>query len=259
MQKLLQADENLRTAMRFFADATGGGDIGEFDCSIAIFSGLDYGVFNIGLLKGPVKAGARGIEAQLAECANYYSARTPRWSFWLCEEFLDSRTRKQARQIFQQANLRQISRAPVMVTNQLAPQKRELPRLECVPVNDRRTRIAFSELTTVCFDIPYAVSEAVYQPERAWTGAYQGFVGYVNGEAVSIAATVLASGAIGIYSVGTLPRYRHRGYGEAMLRATVAQCPQGLPVVLESTDAGYPLYRRLGFQDVGNFTVYLTR
>ena len=43
-----------------------------------------------------------------------------------------------------------------------------------------------------------------------------------------------------------------------MIRSAAAQCPPG-PIVLESTDAGYPLYRRLGFQDIGNFTVYLTR
>jgi len=31
------------------------------------------------------------------------------------------------------------------------------------------------------------------------------------------------------------------------------------PLVLESTEAGYRLYRRLGFRDVTNYTVYLTR
>jgi ribosomal protein S18 acetylase RimI-like enzyme len=259
MQNLFLLDENLRAAMHFFGTATGSGHVERFDSSVAIYSGLDYGVFNIGLLTEPVTLGAKGLEARLAECARYYRNRSPRWSFWLCEEYLDARTRRQARQIFQQANLRQISRAPAMIAKALRPSLKPPPVLECVPVHDRTTRHAFSELTTVCFDIPFNIAQSVYMPERAWNGAYQGYVGLLDRKPVSIAATVVQPGAIGIYSLGTLPEFRHRGFGETMLRAAVAQCPPGLPIVLESTDAGYPLYRRLGFEDVGNFTVYLTK
>jgi ribosomal protein S18 acetylase RimI-like enzyme len=52
------------------------------------------------------------------------------------------------------------------------------------------------------------------------------------------------------------------GYGEAVLRAAIAaeQARTGIRrVVLQSTDAGYSLYRRLGFNEVAKFSVYLTR
>jgi ribosomal protein S18 acetylase RimI-like enzyme len=81
----------------------------------------------------------------------------------------------------------------------------------------------------------------------------------VNGAAVSIVALVRAGGVVGIYSLGTIPAQRHKGYGEALLRAAVAKEDAGAPLVLESTEAGYRLYRRIGFRDVTNFTVYLTR
>ena len=32
-----------------------------------------------------------------------------------------------------------------------------------------------------------------------------------------------------------------------------------MPLVLQSTEAGYAMYRRMGFRDVTKFTVYLTR
>ena len=82
----------------------------------------------------------------------------------------------------------------------------------------------------------------------------------VNGSAVSIVALVRAGGAVGVYSLGTIPAHRHKGYGEALLRAAVTpENTANEPLVLESTEAGYRLYRRLGFRDVTNFTVYLTR
>jgi ribosomal protein S18 acetylase RimI-like enzyme len=64
---------------------------------------------------------------------------------------------------------------------------------------------------------------------------------------------------LGIYSLGTLPDYRRRGYGEALLRTALFERQDGEPLVLESTEAGYPLYRRLGFKEAARFSVYLTK
>jgi GNAT superfamily N-acetyltransferase len=258
MKELLLLDENLRAAMQFFAGATGSGDVKHFDSSLAIHSGLDYGVFNISMLTGVVKTGARGLEAQLADCGAYYKSRSSRWSFWLCEQFLDSKTRRQMRQIFQRADLREISRAPAMISLGLPEPLKKLPAIQCVPVGDALARRTFGELTSVCFDIPLAISQSVYSPERAWKGVYQGYLGMAGGKPVSIVATVLVAGVIGVYSLGTLPEFRKKGYGEALMRAAIAKCPPGLPIVLESTEAGYHLYRRLAFRDIGSFTVYLT-
>lgn len=258
MKELVLLDENLRAAMQFFAGATGTGDVQHFDSSLAIHSGLDYGVFNIAMLTQAVKPGARGLEAQIADCAAYYGSRSSRWSFWLCDQFLDSKTRRQTRHIFHRADLREISRAPAMISTGLPAPEKKLPAIQCLSVSDAFARRTFGELTSVCFDIPLGISQSVYAPERAWKGDYQGYLGMVGGKPVSIVATVLFAGVIGIYSLGTLPEFRKRGYGEALLRAAVAKCPPGLPIVLESTEAGYHLYRRLAFRDIGSFTVYLT-
>lgn len=259
MNQLRLVDENLRTAMGFFAGATGKGHIQTFDSSFAIHSGLDYGVFNIALLTEPLKPGPRGLEGQLADCARFYESRSSRWSFWLCEDYLDAKTRRQSKQIFHNSNLREISRAPAMITSGLSPVDRKLPELQCISVADPTSRAAFGELTSICFDIPLPITKSVYLPDRAWQGAYKGYVGWSEGQPVSMIATVVCNGVVGIYSLGTLPQYRNRGYGEALLRAAVRLCPPGLPLVLESTAAGYPLYRRLGFREVGKFAVYLTK
>ena len=161
--------------------------------------------------------------------------------------------------------MRPISQAPGMIASALAPAQRPLAAIECRPVADLATRAAFTELTTVCFDIPPAVAQAVYAPQSAWCGDYRGFVGLVAGRPISIVALVRSAGVLGVYSLGTLPEYRRRGYGEALLRAAVAQMqsapgtPAEEPLVLESTEAGYRLYRRLGFRDITKFTVYLTK
>ena len=157
--------------------------------------------------------------------------------------------------------MRVISHAPGMVAAGLAPPSRVLPRIEVREVKDAESRAAFTGLTVTCFDIPMPVARSIYEPETAWRGAYRGFMGVVDGAPVSIIALVRAGGALGIYSLGTMPEHRHKGYGEALLRGVIGKYKSDAQeqLVLESTEAGYRLYRRLGFRDVTNFTVYLTR
>lgn len=253
-------DQNLRVAMRFFGNATGTGEIRDLGRMQLVYSGLDYGVFNIAFLNEPVDS-RRDMSAILTDCARFYAQKKVRWSFWLCEDLLEISTRRAAREIFAAGGLRPISYAPGMKTEALTPPARTLPVIECSPVIDAPARVAFTELTATCFDIPLNVARAVYGVERAWSGEYKGFVGRVNGRPVSIVALVRAAGSLGVYSLGTVPEFRGRGYGEALLRAATAHCRSTghEPLVLESTEAGYPLYRRLGFRDVAKFTVYLTR
>lgn len=253
-------DENLRHAMRFFGQATGSGEIGEMGHAQLVYSGLDYGVFNIAFLTHRLES-RRELNAVLADCARFYGQRRVRWSFWLCEDLLDLATRRAARDIFAAAGLRPISHAPGMQAGALAPPSRALPQVECRPVTGPETRAAFAELTALCFDIPYAIARAVYDVERAWAGEYRGFVGLAGGKPVSIVALVRTAGSLGIYSLGTAPDRRRQGYGEALLRQALSRSSSdgSVPLVLESTEAGYPLYRRLGFRDVAKFTVYLTR
>src|SRR5579884_500561 len=251
-------DQNLRSAMRFFGQATGTGSIRKFERAEAVYSGLDYGVFNIAFLTAAVPAG-RDLSDILMQCSAYYRERKVRWSFWLCEDLLDPPPRRRSRDIFADFGLRPISQAPGMLAAEVLPASRPLPEIELRPVNGPAMRAAFGELTSVCFDIPLNVARAVYEPELAWEGSYRGFVGFARDRAVSIVALVRDRGSLGIYSLGTLPEFRRQGYGEALLRQAIAHYRQQELLVLESTEAGYPLYRRLGFRDVAKFTVYLTR
>jgi ribosomal protein S18 acetylase RimI-like enzyme len=265
MPDFLTVDENLRTAMQFFGRASGVGSVQPVEGGLAIYSGLEYGVFNIALITRPVAVGE--LEIRLAELGRFFRQRTLRWSVWLCEDMLDSAVRRRERQIFANYGMRPISQPPGMLAPTLRPPAHALPEIDVRPVNDKATRAAFAEITSIAFEIPYAIAQAVYSREKAWgnniaAGDYQGFVGYVDGRAASIIAVVAAAGAIGVYSLATMPEFRKRGYAEAMLRTAVGKvsAQTGLTqVILQSTDAGYELYKRMGFRDVTKFTVYLTK
>src|ERR1700693_4175110 len=121
MTDFLIVDENLRTAMRFFGQATGSGEISLLPGAVAIFSGLDYGVFNIAMLDGRITRASDGLETRLAEIGRYFKKRTLRLSCWFCEDLLDPGVRRGARQTVVDFGLRSISRPPGMMTSALLP------------------------------------------------------------------------------------------------------------------------------------------
>jgi len=254
--------ENLRAAMQFFGYATGTGETASLPGGIAMYSGLDYGVFNIAMMDGRVSHAGLTLEQRLVEFVHYFKHKTPRWSLWVCEDLLDHPTRRRARQVLGDFGLRAISHPPGMIASGLLPPTYSLPSIEVQPVSDTASQKAFTEITSICFEIPFGVAQAVYGQDNAWRGDYQGFIARAEGRVVAICAIVAAADVLGVYSLATHPNYRRLGYGEATVRTVVAEMQRrtGIErVILQSTEAGYGLYRRLGFRDATRFTVYLTK
>jgi GNAT superfamily N-acetyltransferase len=178
----------------------------------------------------------------------------------MCEDYVDRAVKSDARRLILGMGFRQIAAPPGMMAEMVAPPVRPLPEIEFRPVSDSATRLAFTHISSISFDIPFSSAKRVYAADAAWKGAYKGWVGFVDDAAVCCAATVVEAGAIGIYSVGTLPGYRRRGYAEALMRGVLERVRQetGLTrTLLQASDAGEALYLQMGYRAVTRYGVYL--
>jgi GNAT superfamily N-acetyltransferase len=79
------------------------------------------------------------------------------------------------------------------------------------------------------------------------------WLGRLDGEPVAASALFDAFGVAGVQNVVTVPEARGRGIGKAMTAHVLREAQRrGLEVAaLGSSDMGYPVYRSLGFRDVG--------
>ena len=80
-----------------------------------------------------------------------------------------------------------------------------------------------------------------------------------DGQPVCTSACVLGDGVAGIYAVATLPQERGKGLG-AFATAEPLRIAHRLGYrvgVLQASDEGHPVYRRIGFVDVGAVPLYL--
>ena len=254
-------DANLQQAMRFFGEATGLGSVKDRAGITVIDSGIDYAVFNISVFTGPRVASGLDFHERLCHPEKHFRERKVRWSHWVCLDLLPGSLGPQPDGVFRMRGLRRLTEAPAMVARRLIQPSWALPVLRCRRVDDVESRTAFAHITSMSFDIPFPTCRAVYGPEAAWGGSYHGYVGYFQSTPVCTIAVVPTAETIGIYSVGTLPGYRRRGFAESMLRTVLAQVSAETKVftyVLQSTRAGYELYRRMGFDTVGRFAVFVT-
>jgi hypothetical protein len=78
---------------------------------------------------------------------------------------------------------------------------------------------------------------------------FTGVLGLVDGDPVAVSALFLAEGLAGIYNVATRPERRGCGYGAGVTwaAALVGREQGASQSILQSSEAGEPVYRRMGF------------
>jgi ribosomal protein S18 acetylase RimI-like enzyme len=84
------------------------------------------------------------------------------------------------------------------------------------------------------------------------------WLGRVEGKPVGAAMSYRTDEAVGIFGVTTIASMRRRGYGTALTRAAML-VDSGLPSVLAPSPEGERLYRRLGFEHVGELRIWSRR
>lgn len=106
---------------------------------------------------------------------------------------------------------------------------------------------AFGESATIQ-QARFAVHAALGCAEDA---PLQRYVARLDGQPVAMSALYLAAGVAGIYDVATLPRARGQGIGAAITHAPLlAARARGYAIgVLHASPMGFPVYRRLGFEE----------
>jgi ribosomal protein S18 acetylase RimI-like enzyme len=248
---------NLRESFRAIAASRAPGEIRELPGVSIASAGVVFQMFNAAFLSAPVASEAE-LARRIMLPSVHFDARGLEWAYWVCDDWLEARARRRSRQIFQRHGLRHSVDLPGMVAERILPPVKPLPNLEIRRVGDRATRDAFCAIGAFCFHVPLPWFRECFDNDCVWE-SFIGWVGYVDGEPVSTAATVIGGGVVGVYNVATMPEHQMRGYGETVMRHAVgeAQRRHGIgQTILQSTPAGHRLYERMGFRTVTNVAVY---
>ena len=257
----LLVDSNLREAMSFYAGVNAESRIHHLPGVTAIFCGRNYPVFNIALLDAHLRGDLKNeVNATLAHYRNLHSS----FCFWLCHDLVDQKLLNEIRTtVFPAKGFFKLSEPPGMLLTGPPPSPKRTPApLVFKKVEDTASRLTFSHLTSVIFEIPFGITQAMYAPATGWVEEYEGWIAFESNNPVALALIVYSNGAAGFYSIGVLPHLRRKGIGETILRWCMERSYKSKSsqrFVLQSSDAGLSLYKRLGFKEVTRFTVFKSR
>ena len=143
-----------------------------------------------------------------------------------------------------------------MAADMLLPMRRSVPDLQYRRVSDLETARDLAAVNAQAYAV-YGMPAATWDcmgTTRLWHPDSYGYVGYVDGKAVSAAAAFPIDGAMYIAWVATVPEAHSKGYAEAVLRKAIekSEVETGKQrLVLHALVMGEPLYRSMGFHAGG--------
>jgi ribosomal protein S18 acetylase RimI-like enzyme len=131
------------------------------------------------------------------------------------------------------------------------------PELEVVVVRTPEDVVEFEAVSVRGFGSETDVIEpgTFHPPTVLDDPAMHMFTGRVDGRPVGAAMGYVFDGAVGIFGVATIASARRRGYGAALTRAAMLT-ERRLPSVLAPSEMGASMYRALGFEPVGELTIW---
>jgi GNAT superfamily N-acetyltransferase len=137
------------------------------------------------------------------------------------------------------------------------------PGLEIERVAGQAALEGWVEVSRVGFGLPAASQKRLLElfGPVALDPPMHTYLATLDGRPVATSQLFLGAGVAGIYNVTCLPEARGRGIGTAITRAPLLEARrQGYGVsILQASRLGYPVYRRLGFLDLGRLNTYQLR
>jgi ribosomal protein S18 acetylase RimI-like enzyme len=239
------ADANLAAAWTALGRGMGA-DVVEVGASALVASGLPLAFFNGAFVGAP----AEDPEHLVAEAIRFFAERGLPWLLWV-REGVSPATLAAGRA----AGLRDAGGPPAMGLEPIpAPPTPPNELIVEIATTDEGLRDHASMLRDG-FGMPQEFVDRLIRPQLLDEASIAAFVGRVEGTPVSCSLLAISDSTAGIYNVATPATFRGNGYGEALTWAALAEgvnrgCTNS---ILQASDSGYPIYRRMGFVDLGRY------
>ncbi len=189
-------------------------------------------------------------DAVVADAISFMAEHRVPWLMWVREGVDDALLAAGRR-----AGLRDAGGPPGMVLPSIGGVPVPPDGFEVAIVSDAVSLASFHDVGARGYEMPLEVFQSFITIDAIGGPDVVAVIGSVDGTAVSVAFACMSGTTIGIYGVATPTEHRRRGYGEAITWAAIEAgvALGGDHAVLQASDLGAPVYRSMGFVDVGRY------
>jgi GNAT superfamily N-acetyltransferase len=245
-------------AWGLFGDACPGARVENGDGVGYMFTGLPIPFFNVAVLTGPqLSRSELGSRARAA--IEWASDTGAPWLFVVTHETLESDV--DAAAVLGACELTPLLPMTGMVARHIAPVARASQDVELAVPQDDAGFAAMIDVNSAAYGMDLSPAKPAFGTSAFWTG-HVPVLGRAGGTAATSAAVLMSGGHRYVGLVATDPGFRKRGLAEAAMRLALdvaAQRHGDLPTFLHATDAGRPIYARMGYQPVAAHTCFIEK
>jgi ribosomal protein S18 acetylase RimI-like enzyme len=204
------------------------------------------------------------LASRLGEAASCMRRKRQLGFLWLCEDHLDDGAKASLPAALAKEGLDFALTTHGMAGDILPLKAPRHPALSFRRVTTEDELRDYADINSRAYGFGLEMGRAGLEGSALWKGEVHScpvhaYLGYAGDVAVSAAATVVNDGALFLVLVATLPEAQRKGYGEAVVRKALYEGAKGTRLrrtILHGTDAGYPVYRRIGYRKVATINAY---
>lgn len=235
---------------RFAAATDGGIDY--------VFSGVPIGFFNVAVLTG------RGItrdalDGQARRACEWAADKGVPWLFILTHEGLAPGV--DATAVLDGCGLAPMIPLTGMIAEQVAPVSRVPEGLRLTVPEEDAGCAAMLDINSSAYGVDLAAAKPLIGIRDFWT-RHVPVLGEADGAPASCAAVLMVDGYRYVALVATDPSRQRRGFAEVTMRHALGVAARSYgerPTVLHATDAGRPIYARMGYSTVSSHVCFMEK
>ena len=223
-----------------------------------IFSGLPIPFFNVALVTGR-NASASALQTEARKACEWAIPRSVPWMFIVTHEALASGV--DAAPLLDSCGMTPMLPMTGMLAQRIEPATRFPDGLQLGVPGDDESCAAVFDVNASAYGVSLDACKPTYGKPAFWNGHVPA-LGRVDGTPVASAAVFMVDGHRYVALVATMPERQRRGYAEAVMRHAldVAATTYGEKMTfLHATDAGRPVYARMGYQPVASHTAFIEK
>lgn len=193
----------------------------------------------------------RTLRQRLSQAAHIMRSKARTGFLWLFEDLLDAEARATLEEAAEQAGLRHAFPGTGMAGDILPLPDPVHPDLTFVRVTTDEHLRAYADLNSRGYGFPLEDGRDGLLGSRLWKNEVHAYLAIRDDVPVACAGTIPAQGRLFVVLVATDPQWQRRGYGEAVTRKALhegARATGTTRATLHATEAGAPVYPRIGFQ-----------
>jgi GNAT superfamily N-acetyltransferase len=200
------------------------------------------------------------LRDRLNEASRYVGSKRHDGLIYICEDYLLGQAKKDLDAILASEKLQFALDITGMVGDILPLASPTYPSsLKFLRVTDEAALQLYADINSEGYGFPLDAGRAGLGGSRFWKETAFAYIGYEDGKAVSTASAIVNGGQLYLALVATRPDAQRRGFGAATVRHALqaAYDATGLRrTTLHATDAGFPVYQRVGYHRTTKFMTY---